>query len=685
MKEHWEEVKKVYTDGGEYYIPELRLHEKEGRQTTWISHHFYALSDAKGDVEKVVILSEDISKRKETEDALYERDIRYKTLFEQANDAIFLEDYRGYIVDVNYGATSLSGYSKEELLTMKMSLLKINEPYDYLHSYEGLKNNQNIRYESKIKHKNGTEIPVEKTIAPFADRDNMLFLSIIRDISTRKKTEFIQSVLFDISNAVNTTKDIGEMYSRIHQLLGKIIDTTNFYIAVYDRETNLIEAAYYFDEMNNTTPPVQQMGQGLTAYVIRNQTSLFLTPVKREQLIQAGEIPAHSWKAKIWLGVPLRNQNHDVIGAMAVQSYTNENAFNENDLKILEFVSDQVAIAIERKKAEDLLRESEEKVRAFMNSATDSMTIWDKDGTLLTMNPTSLQMLNIAMPIDDLIGKNILEIVPFMKDSEMLTSAYPVYETGAPYFHDYVVDIKDLGERHFSLRVFKVGDNVGAIVSDITDRKIAEDKIRSSLQEKEVMLKEIHHRVKNNMQVVSSLLNLQSKYIVNEKDMELFKESQNRVKSMSLVHEKLYQSRNLANIDFNEYTRNLVKNLYVTYGVNSSRIQLLIDIQEIYLDINAAIPCGLIINELVSNSIKYAFPDGRTGMIKIIMKQDDNKVKLVVSDNGVGLPESLDIAETESLGLQLVHTLSLQLESEIEIQRTNGAAFSFEFTQMEQV
>ncbi len=195
-----------------------------------------------------------------------------------------------------------------------------------------------------------------------------------------------------------------------------------------------------------------------------------------------------------------------------------------------------------------------------------------------------------------------------MKNSEMLTSAYQVYETGAPYFHDYVVEIKDLGERHFSLRVFKVGDNVGAIVSDITDRKIAEDKIRSSLQEKEVMLKEIHHRVKNNMQVVSSLLNLQSKYIVNEKDMELFKESQNRVKSMSLVHEKLYQSRNLANIDFNEYTRNLVKNLYVTYGVNSSRIQLLIVIQEIYLDINAAIPCGLIINELVPIRLNTLFP-----------------------------------------------------------------------------
>jgi PAS domain S-box-containing protein len=683
MKEHWNEVKKVYTEGGEYYIPELHLQIKEGRQTTWISHHFYALCDAKGNVEKVVILSEDISMRKETEFALHERDIRYKTLFEQANDAIFLEDYHGVIIDGNQEACALTGYTREELFGMKMESLKINDPLDYLQSYEGLKIDKNIRFESRLRHKDGREIPIEKTIAPFADRDNMLFLSIMRDISARKKNEYIQSVLFDISNTVNTTKDILEMYTRIHQLLGNIIDTKNFYIAIYDRDTNLIEAAYYKDEMTTEIPPVQQMGRGLTAYVISHQKSLYLTAPKRQELIASGEIPEYNWRAKVWLGVPLRNQNHQIIGAMAVQSYQDAQAYSESDLKILEFVSDQVAIAIERKKAEDLLRESEEKARAFMNSATDSMTIWDKKGTLIAMNPASLKMLNLKTEISSLIGKNVREITPFMEANQILENAFKVYETGIPYFRDYVAELKDIGERYFAIRIFKFSDNIGAIVSDITDRKITEEKIRSSLKEKEVMLKEIHHRVKNNMQVVSSLLNLQSKYIVNEKDLELFKESQNRVKSMSLVHEKLYQSRNLANIDFYEYTRNLIRNLYITYGVNGSQIQLSIDILDVYLDINIAIPCGLIINEIVSNSLKYAFPDSRKGIIKIFMQDVQTKITMIISDDGIGLPEDIVLGETDSLGLQLVHTLSMQLESEIHIDRINGTKFTFYFTQTE--
>jgi len=375
MQEHWEQVKRVYMEGGEYYIPALKLKKKQGRNTSWISHHFYALTNESGEVEKVVILSEDISKRKETEDALYERDIRYKTLFEQANDAIFLEDYSGKIIDVNQKACRLSGYKKEELIGMPMNTLQADESIQYLHGYDGLKVDKKIRFQSRLRHKKQFEIPIEKTIAPFADKDDMLFLSIIRDVSEQKKNEFKQSVLFDISNAVNTTKDMQGMYIRLHQLLGKIIDTTNFYIAIYDKKTNLIEAAYYQDEQNKIVPPVQEMGQGLTAYVIQNQVSLYLTKEKREKLIQAGEIPEYNWKAKVWLGVPLQNQGDEVIGAMAVQSYTDENLYDENDLKILEFVSDQVAIAIERKKAEDLLRKSEEKVRAFMNSATDSMTI----------------------------------------------------------------------------------------------------------------------------------------------------------------------------------------------------------------------------------------------------------------------------------------------------------------------
>ena len=682
LGKYLKQVQNVYENGGECYIPELKLSKKEGRLTEWISHHFYAIQDDNGNVDKVVILTEDISVRKETEIALYEREIRYQTLFEQANDAIFVEDEAGHIIDVNKKACKITGYSRDELISKKMKDFSSLNETKFYQAYSELNSLENFRQESKIVRKDGEEVVIEKTTAPFADRKSMMFLSIVRDVTERKKVEFIQSMLSDVSNIVNTTKYLDELYKAIHNKLGKIIDTTNFYIALYDPETNIIEATYYQDRFTKTIPPPQQMGNGLTAYVIRSQKSLFLTEDLRKQMVEKKLIPDIEWRSKVWLGVPLKNQDEVVIGAMAVQSYDDADLYGESDLKILEFISDQIAIAVERKKAEDKLRESEEKLRAFMDSATDSMSIWDKKGNLLEVNKITVKLLNINGNPHKLLGKNIREIFPAMGRSDILTNCRNVLKTGIPYFKDYVAELSGIGERYFALRAFKVGENLGVIINDITDRKSSEERIRSSLKEKEVMLKEIHHRVKNNMQVVSSLLNLQSRYIVDKKDLELFKESQNRVKSMSLIHEKLYQSKNLASIDFNEYVRNLIRHLYVTFGVNGSHIRVVINIRDVFLNVNTAIPCGLIVNELVSNSLKYAYPEDNSGTIQIILLKYDDEFLMTVKDDGIGLPEDLDIEETESLGLQLVHTLSMQLESELEIIRKPGTSFSFRFKQI---
>jgi two-component sensor histidine kinase len=222
-------------------------------------------------------------------------------------------------------------------------------------------------------------------------------------------------------------------------------------------------------------------------------------------------------------------------------------------------------------------------------------------------------------------------------------------------------------------------------VKDITDRKKAEEQIKNSLEEKEILLREIHHRVKNNLMIVSSLLAHQSQYIRDKDVIDMFTDSQNRILSMALVHEKLYQSKNLAKIDFKEYIDDLVVDLIQSYEVNGNKITLNMNIENIQLDIDFAIPCGLIINELVTNSLKYAFPVGTQtqGEIKIAfhsIDRNENIFELVDSDNGIGLPKDLDFRKTDSLGLHLVTTLAeKQLHGEITLNRSKGTEFKIKF------
>ncbi|TET41497.1 MAG: hypothetical protein E3J66_05270 [Dehalococcoidia bacterium] len=232
------------------------------------------------------------------------------------------------------------------------------------------------------------------------------------------------------------------------------------------------------------------------------------------------------------------------------------------------------------------------------------------------------------------------------------------------------------------IRVPEQEETVQIISEDITERKRAEERIKASLEEKEVLLQEIHQRVKNNLQVISSLLKLQSRDIKDERYAEMFNESQNRIGAMALIHEKLYQAEDLARIDFGGYIKSLVRGLSSVYRAEAGRIVLRTEVEDIRLGVNYAMPCGLIINELVSNSLKHAFPKGKKGEITVAMQPlGENEVELVVSDNGISIPENLDFRNTESLGLQLVTILAEdQLEGQIELDRTEGTKVRIKFS-----
>lgn len=236
---------------------------------------------------------------------------------------------------------------------------------------------------------------------------------------------------------------------------------------------------------------------------------------------------------------------------------------------------------------------------------------------------------------------------------------------------------------------------INELSQEIFERKKAENKVQTSLaekgkllEEKEVLLKEIHHRVKNNLQVISSLLYLNSKKIKDEDALHIFKDSQNRIKSIALVHERLYRSKDIAKISLKEYIQLLINDLFKSYAVNRSDIELQLNINDLFVDVDFAVPCGLIINEVVSNSLKYAFPgykeENKKGIIKIeFSKNGKGETLLTISDNGIGMPEIFEEKKKLSLGLQLVDTLVNQLEGCLEIDSNKGTAFIIKFNERE--
>jgi PAS domain S-box-containing protein len=328
----------------------------------------------------------------------------------------------------------------------------------------------------------------------------------------------------------------------------------------------------------------------------------------------------------------------------------------------------------ERKLTEDALRESEERFRSLVETTIDWVWEVDRKGTYTYASPRISTLLGYAP--EEIIGKTPFD---FMQPDEAeriaeffrsaVTSGKPfknleninrhkdgrlvVLETsGVPFF-----------DPHGGLRGYR------GIDRDITERKLAEDSLKASLREKETLLRELYHRTKNNMQVISNLIDLQVLTIKDDHIRALFRETQGRIRTMALVHEKLYQSRDLSNLNLKDYISDLAAAILAGYQLGPDRISLKLDIAAISVSIDTATPCGLILNELMSNSLKHAFPGSRKGEIGIVMRQTENgAIDFRFHDNGIGLPEGFDWEKTRSLGLNLVRNLAeKQLDGTIEL------------------
>ena len=361
----------------------------------------------------------------------------------------------------------------------------------------------------------------------------------------------------------------------------------------------------------------------------------------------------------------------------------------------------------DRKRAEAMqaqliasLQESERKFRSLYEATSDTVMLLDEKGFLFDCNRATLEMFNCNTK-EELCGKHPKDISPPFQgkgqdtESAIKTQIAIALATGNARFEwihrrldgsefpaEVLLTAMEFGKlpNNNSNQIFEGTKVLQAVVRDITERKRDEEEIKAALAEKEVLLKEIHHRVKNNLQVISSLLRLQSRYIQDRTVLEMLKESQNRVRSMALVHEHLYQSQDLSRIDFAEYIHNLASNLFQAYQVNSKGVKLNIKVAAAFLNIDTAVPCGLIINELVSNSLKYAFKNKNSGELTIEFKRDDKDLFLLtVRDNGTGFPSNIDYKNSGSLGLRLVCSLVRQLQGNIELQPGSGTVFQISF------
>ena len=569
-------------------------------------------------------------------------------------DIIIASDINNKINHVSHSASSQFGYSKEEFSEMKVvDLYKDKDEYKHVEQQINSKG----FFIGKItnKKKNGKLFNTYLSASLIKDdRENIIgLMGISRNIKEVKKIE---------NEIVTSEKKYRELFE------------------------NFSDAVIIVDE-NNTTIDINEAGKNLFE-VEDNVAYNFYSFVSDKDKNVVAE------KAKeLRINGKVRNFEIEIIAAKGTKKNIeiSSSAFYENG--IFKGSRDVIRDISEKKKRETLLIQQSSTIQSIFEN-TSNVVIWTLNTkfNISSLNSEFIRIFRDRIGESIQVGDNFFNIIsdnlkPYKPEliNEM-KNAYKKAQLGISQnfesviygsngkqmiYETFLSPIKIKGKNKFDLACLAV---------DLTNKNEIELKLRKLLNEKEVLLKEVHHRVKNNLQVISSILNLQSSYVKDQMTLDILRESQNRIKAMSFIHESLYRSDDFSFVNFSSYINSLSSNLVQTYIIKHANINLELDLGDVNLSLDQAIPCGLIINELVSNSIKYAFPFNRSGKIRIELIKQGNKINLKVSDNGVGLPDNLDVENTDTLGLQLVYILVSQLDGDIKVINKKGTTFLFNFT-----
>lgn len=671
------------------FIGEIKNKRKKGEVfTSFLSASI--LYDNDNNIIGTICVSRDITELKEAEEQLIESEERYRDLFENASDLIQSLDMNGNILFVNKAWKETLGYSEEEIINKNI--------FDFIHNdckdkcknhFENLLNSNkgealDITFDLLTKDLN--KIIVKGNVGlKFKEGKPHSTRGILRNITKEEWENSLQRTYNNIAKIVTETITPEETYEKIRIELGKIINTEVFIIS-YLVNDETISFPYYFEGKKGVIEKKERKkGEGINEYFLTQKKPKLLQRNELDEIIGKGKYKLLGKKCLSFIGVPLKIKNK-TVGVLSVQSYSNENEFKNKDVEVLEFISGLLALTVQRKQDENIIYNQSAKLRSIIENSTHLFWTYNKEKGVTTSNKNFNDYIKKAYN-KDAIKNNKKEKVRYSDESQhdFWDKKYSKTFKGES---QYFISTKEDGKGNKIIKeVFlnPIYDEKGKIVEvsgighDITEKTLSEQKLKESLSEKEVLLKEVHHRVKNNLQVISSILNLQSSYVKDENTLNILRESQNRIKSMSFIHESLYKTDDFSKINFSEYIFSLSKNLVHSYGIYSDLVELETNLEEVYLNLDLSIPCGLIINELVSNSLKYAFTEDRKGIIKIYLFEKNKVINLIVQDNGLGLPKGINYKETDSLGLQLVMTLAEQIDAEVLLDNINGAKYTIIF------
>jgi PAS domain S-box-containing protein len=525
-------------------------------------------------------------------------------------------------------------------------------------------------------------------------------LLYIQDISTQKETVEVlrrQNVFLEALNemalGILNRLDLNAVLQSILQQVTSMFNIPNSYIAILQKQpgkpdqlqihvaTGIFEKYIGLHYVKN---------QGITGRVWANVKTLVIEDYAQweNRLSFLETTPFHSIAAS-----PLKSGD-EVIGVLGIASTQKGKIFTQEEVFYLEKFVQLVSIAVDNARLYSSLqhqlaerRLSEYLYRSTSNALEEWIHIIDHDYNIILINKAMEKVLPmLGYDPENILYQNLFLAFPFIAEHYKEEYAW-VFENGQEMMK---VDTTNLNGQTYITETKKIpiieNDKVSRIITvmrDITAQKMAEDQIRSALAEKETLLREIHHRVKNNLQMISGLLSLQSEYLSDPQARAIFEETQHRLHTISIVHEDLYQSRSLSKINIAQYIPQLASNIHSAMA-NNPNVHITTNAADVMLNLEQAIPCGLIINELISNALKYAFPNKQQGELLVELKeleeQNNQRVfQLIVADNGVGLPKDFSIEKSTSLGLQFVDIWVKQLHADLKIDNQNGARFEMIF------
>lgn len=602
--------------------------------------------------------------------ALRQSEQKYRSIYEESNDAILILD-EDQIVDVNRRAIQLFGKIEKELLDTKLFDLSLDKSEEsretYLEERKKLNNVRSIKFDWRFDGKNRI-IEAEVSFIEILLENRLFYQCVIHDQTELNRT--MRSIEQNRKNLENILENNPEgilivhqneiLYrnSEINRVLGEHISIDALFAGDGQRFFNRCL------ELHKTSGDYQNIQLDMidkNGELIQVDVSLVSTNFEETEatLIIIKDISVQNTLAKEKLRAELAEETNKHL---------------ENEIQ-------------ERIKAERLVQEQFLRTKAILDSSSNTflltLTLDAKISSFNTHFESYIYQLNKLKIKEGFLFADFFKDIFTPVQMRFFRMSFRRIKEGKSQQYEVLINIDDRSSwlEIFMNPIFDTRGNVAEIsivAHDISEKKKTSDEIVASLKEKEVMLKEIHHRVKNNLQIISSILNLQSSFVHDENTLEILQESRNRIRSMAIIHENLYRTEDFSSINFADYLYNLVTNLIASYRIHEI-IHLQSDIDEIDLVLDQAIPCGLLVNELITNSLKYAWSEKQEGTIRIELKQEGSRVKLIIADDGKGLPNSFDDMSSDTLGLQLVATLVEQLDGELNVNVNEGTEYLIKF------